>query len=282
MTKILGVSGRKQAGKSSAVNCLFGHILTQIELPDGGPLVSGFKIDRKGRLIVPAAKTPMEVYNTESDTWEPSADYSEGILDINSTEPDVYGWLSSEVHPYIKSYSFADALKEEVCIKILGLKREGVFGTDEQKNEKSHIRWEDLPIPRSIYADEKVLKAFLSKRGFLTNRQVMQFVGTKLFREMYNTCWVDETIRRIQSEGSDFALSADVRFPNEVEAIQKAGGKVIRLTRIVHPEDNDESETALDEDKYDWSKFDGVVKNDNSSIDQQHNDILELLKGWGW
>jgi len=43
-------------------------------------------------------------------------------------------------------------------------------------------------------------------------------------------------------------IVTDVRFPNEVEAIKKAGGTVIRIDRInnPHPTSNHISETALD------------------------------------
>ena len=44
-----------------------------------------------------------------------------------------------------KIYSFADALKEKVCIDVMGLSKEQCYGTDEQKNTLTGYRWENLP-----------------------------------------------------------------------------------------------------------------------------------------
>ena len=57
------------------------------------------------------------------------------------------------------------------------------------------------------------------------------------------------TLFPIRSEQSSLAIIADVRFPNEVDAIRNAGGKVIRLPesfRATHLSEN------TDEDNYDW------------------------------
>ena len=67
----------------------------------------------------------------------------------------------------------------------------------------------------------------------------------------------------------------------EVEAVQKAGGKVVRLTRQIY-EDSHSSETALDEDKYDWKNFDAVVDNSGMGIKETNNSIQKLISDWGW
>jgi hypothetical protein len=60
-------------------------------------------------------------------------------------------------------------------------------------------------------------------------------------------------------------LIPDVRFPNEVEAVKRAGGIVIRLTRDIFASSSD-SESALDQNKYDWTNFDIVLDNSNMSL----------------
>jgi hypothetical protein len=74
-------------------------------------------------------------------------------------------------------------------------------------------------------------------------------------------------------------LFTDCRFPNEVEGVQSAGGKVIRFTRNPF-EDDHHSETALDEDKFDWKKFDWVLDNKEMTISEQNEAIYNKLVEW--
>ena len=73
------------------------------------------------------------------------------------------------------------------------------------------------------------------------------------------------------------ALVGDCRFPDEVEAVQQAGGKVIRLTRSLH-EDSHVSETALDTHE----GFDAVIDNQDMTIEEQSKALLNTLGEWGW
>jgi hypothetical protein len=100
---------------------------------------------------------------------------------------------------------------------------------------------------------------------------------------MYGDIWAESTIRRIQADGSEFAVITDCRFPNEVAAIQNAGGKVVRLTRgPASSEDLHESETALDKDVYDWDNFDAILDNVNQTVNEQNIELHKLLTKWGW
>ena len=73
------------------------------------------------------------------------------------------------------------------------------------------------------------------------------------------------------------ALIADCRFPNEVEAVKNAGGLVIKLNRNLYNSSH-ESETALDEDRYDQSNFDFVIDNKDLSIEDKNELIYSFLK----
>ena len=84
-------------------------------------------------------------------------------------------------------------------------------------------------------------------------------------------------MKQIVASGTQLAIVPDVRFENEVEAIQKAGGKVIRLTRKPH-EDAHPSETALDN----YENFDAVIDNQNFDINETNIKIMEVLREWGW
>lgn len=158
-----------------------------------------------------------------------------------------------------KIYNFADPLKKDICMNILGLTYEQCYGTDEEKNQLVNCFWDNKQ---------------------LTAREVMQFVGTDIFRTMQNNVWADATIKKILTEQIPLALIADCRFPNEVSAVKEAGGIVIKLTR--NPFNSTHaSETALDFDNYDHTNFDFVLSNEHMSISEQNKAIYNFLTNQG-
>lgn len=256
--------------------------MLQIALPDGGPIISYYKIDGDGTLVIPAFAEPPMKLNIAEGKWEPSDDgTSEGHFDPLSQDQLVREFLYHNVWEHVKIYNFADDLKDTVLIGLLGLKRESVYGTNEQKNEPTHLRWEDMPIPTDIAADPKRLARQLKRTGFLTGRDCLTWIGTKVFRRMYAPVWVNAAIKRAQAENPHLAIFGDVRFPDEVEGVQATGGKVIRFTRCPHPEDRDESETALDKENFDWSKFDAVIDNENQTHLETKVAVMDKLQEWG-
>jgi len=154
-------------------------------------------------------------------------------------------------------YNFADPLKK-MCIDILGLTYEQCYGSDESKNEYVDCLWPDSG------------KA-------MTAREVMQYVGTDIFRKMQHNVWADATIRKIQDENLPLAVIADCRFPNEVQAVKNAGGLVIKLNRNLYNSTH-ESETALDENRYDQSNFDFLIDNTDLDIGEKNELIYSFLK----
>ena len=155
-----------------------------------------------------------------------------------------------------KIYNFADPLKQ-LCIDIFGLTYNQCYGTDEDKNEQVDCCWPGT--------DSK-----------MTSREVLQYVGTDVFRSMQHNVWSSATIRLIEKEQLDLALIADCRFPNEVEAVKNAGGLVVKLNRNLY-ESTHASETALDDINYDQSNFDLVIANLEGSIEEKNNIIKDFL-----
>lgn len=205
---ILGISGRKQAGKNTTANILHGMILKE------HGFVNDWSIGINGQLVIDSP---------DADGW--------GEFDITRQDEQFTQWAEHNMWPYVKIYSFADHLKW-ICIKLFDIPFECCFGTDEQKNQiQEHLLWENTST---------------NKTGPMTAREFMQFFGTDVMRKMYEPIWVNACINKIQQEQSELAIIADVRFPNEAKAIEDAGGKVVRLTREVH-EDNHSSEVALDD-----------------------------------
>lgn len=172
-----------------------------------------------------------------------------------------------------KTYSFADPLKKDICINILGLTEEQCYGSDEDKNTLTKIRWKDMPD----YDISWTWSKDYDPSGFMTARQVMQFIGTNIFRKLKNDVWSGATINKILQEKYDIAIIADCRFPNEVEAVKNAGGYVIKLTRNPYNSDH-ESEVALDDIFYSRDNFDLVIDNANLTIDEQNLEVHNFLK----
>ncbi len=247
--KILGLSGVKQSGKTTAMNFLYGY---QMRLND---VVQKFLMDDKGNLLVNAVMIDDKGEETEEV----------GILDVERRDQDFIGYASMTIWPYVKSFSFADPLKV-IAIELFGLSEDQCYGTDKDKNTTVNIKWEDIPAYQENWAT-----------GFMTAREFLQCFGTDICRTIKDTVWVDSCINRILETGTELAIVSDCRFPNEVDAVQKAGGKVIRLTRNNHP-DSHASEQALN----DFDGFDYTLDNSEMNIDETNKALLKVLREWGW
>lgn len=233
--KIVGIAGKKQSGKNTTANILHGMILKE------QGLVADCNIDGTGKLII---------LTSNSDGRE---DWGE--FDITRRDNAFVEYAEHNMWPYVKLYSFADNLKN-ICVDLFSVPPECVWGTDKQKSQlQKHLLWENMP--RAI--NSGMMKKLLSpdartshgwKEGPMTAREFMQFLGTDVMRKMYEPVWVQSCVNKMQREQSSLAIIADVRFPNEVDAIKDAGGIVVRLTRG-NRADSHPSETALDD--YDFS-----------------------------
>jgi hypothetical protein len=70
----------------------------------------------------------------------------------------------------------------------------------------------------------------------LTPRYVLQVWGTEVARRSWHDdTWIASLENKLRKTNNDIVIS-DVRFPNEIQAIKRAGGVVIRVTRGPEPE----------------------------------------------
>jgi hypothetical protein len=145
----------------------------------------------------------------------------------------------------------------------------------------------------SVDADDQDFKSSVHFCG-KTNRLLMQEFGAKM-REIWPDVWIENWKYSLNYLPNDaLVIVPDVRFVNEVKAIQDMGGIVIRLTR--NPVDSkDETETALDAV---YSRtlftmqggmelrigenanlmFDHIVDNSALSIDETNAKVLAIAK----
>jgi len=232
MTKIIGISGRKQSGKNTVANFINGEILLEKEM------ISNFELNSDGQLQIETTNSLGKV------GW--------GMLDVTRKDPEFVSYAHESIWPFIKVYHFADSLKA-LSIEFFDLPAEHVYGTDEDKNK---------PTPYNM-----------------TVREFLQFFGTDVMRKIKDTVWVDYTIKSISREQPEIAIIPDVRFPNEIDAIHKAGGVVVRLTRDIYS-DTHHCESALDIENYDWDNFDFTIKNHVGSVDDLQKELKTINHLW--
>ncbi len=251
MTKILGLSGKKASGKTTASNWIIGQQMCSVNM------VSWIKINERGQLVVPA------VVDNE---------LTEGIFDPLTNNHEAQTLLSQYVWPVVKLYSFADILKLS-CMAIFGLKPEQVNGTNDEKNAPTRFTWKMFKSFLSI----KTKKEIPSMDAPVSGRQILQIVGTDIFRKIHGDIWVEACLKQVADERPELAVITDCRFPNEVQGIQRAGGKVIRFTRSPY-QDEHVSETALDN----YDGFDYVLDNSEMSIEEQNEAMNRILSEWDY
>lgn len=275
--KILGFSGKLGSGKTSCCNWI--HVLAFVHAildENGNPFAEHARVNQEGKLI----------------TWDENKEDVEIILKPRSLE--ALNELQTYIWPFIRSLSFADGLKE-FCVNLLGLSRELVYGSQEDKNTPTHIKWEDLPevvwrdtngklSENHIEVDGEFFDTINNKQvtiatGYMTVRDVLEYVGTQWIRQVNPEGHANNLVNTINMTQSAFYVIDDVRFPNEVEAIERLGGTVIRLTRA-SPEslkNLHDSNTALDN-----YPFKHTINNVHLDMDSTFSLLMDKLIEIGW
>lgn len=67
-----------------------------------------------------------------------------------------------------------------------------------------------------------------------SGRRILQYIGTEGFRHVHDDVWSNVMIghaRKLIENGTDLVVVTDVRFISEANAIQNAGGIVVRIKR---------------------------------------------------
>tara|TARA_R110002167_G_scaffold255783_2_gene462162 strand:+ start:12762 stop:13676 length:915 start_codon:yes stop_codon:yes gene_type:complete len=273
-TRIIGFAGAKQSGKSTCSNFIHGYELS------GRNVVDNWTLTDTGRLIV---KTDVVEDGKESK--------SETFLDTSRKDEQFVEWAMFNMWPYVKKYSFADTLKE-IAITLFGLSYEQVYGDDSYKNQRiPHLKWENMPgvmTPHEWSMRQGGVAAGYTQNpeefnikleeGPMTAREFLQFLGTDVMRKIHDPVWVNRMIKDIKLEEPAIAVVDDVRFLNEIEAIQDAGGIVIGLNRC--PFESVHSSEQVVKDHQD--KFDYVIDNQELGIQETCVEVIKILERAGW
>ena len=128
--------------------------------------------------------------------------------------------LLVEKHNFSKE-SFANSVKDS-CAAVFGWDRAMIEGDTSESRA-----WREKP---DQWWSEKFGKEF-------SPRLALQLMGTEAGRDIFHPdLWVHTVMRRCENAPWNNYVIADVRFPNEINAIVKSGGKVIRVRRGEDPE----------------------------------------------
>jgi len=110
-----------------------------------------------------------------------------------------------------------------------------------------------------------------SDGSYWTTRELLQYIGTDVFRNIDNNYWINRLQRFIQLNPGNYIIT-DGRFPNEVDWVLDSGGIHIRvLGRSREETGRKEHASEISLDAY-------TFKNKNSYVFSNETDTLEELE----
>ena len=181
-------------------------------------------------------------------------------------KPDVHEWWLEERSGW-EVKKWAGKLKTIASI-LTGIPVEK-FEDQEFKKSLLGPEWgtvTDIPLNSiPVFAD-------IQFNALMSIRELLQKIGTDALRDnLHKNVWINALM--VDYNPTLNWVITDTRFPNEAEAIKKAGGIIIRIERPgVKPVNPHPSETSLEN----W-KFDHVINNDGSLTDLTKK-IKKVLK----
>lgn len=143
-----------------------------------------------------------------------------GVCGLIGAGKDTIADYLVNIHQFRRE-SFANTLKDAVA---------SVFGWDREllEGRTKHSRtWREQVDP--WWAERLNMPE-------LTPRWVLQYWGTEVVRKSFHDdTWIASLENKLRKTTDDVVIS-DCRFPNEISAIKRAGGLVIRVRRGPDPE----------------------------------------------
>ena len=207
-----------------------------------------------------------------------------GICGLIGSGKDTIADYLTNFHEFRRE-SFASTLKDAVA-NVFGWDRTMLEGrTKEAREWREQVdAWwaERLGIPH------------------LTPRWILQNWGTEVCRKgFHDDIWIASLENKLRANTDDIVVS-DCRFPNEIAAIKKAGGRVVRVVRGPDPEwyqlavsrnrgPNGNSSWALSGRKLEqlgihasetaWvgTRFDAVLDN-NGTLEDLYQQVMHLAQ----
>jgi hypothetical protein len=204
-----------------------------------------------------------------------------GVCGLIGSGKDTTADYLVNIHEFRRD-SFAATLKD-ACAAVFGWDRDMLEGRTRSSRE-----WREQP--------DEWWSARLGRT--ITPRYILQYWGTEVCRNAFHDdIWIASLENKLRKTSDDVVIS-DCRFPNEIRAIRKQGGYVIRVTRGPEPEwydlavaaNSDQHWTHGDpreelrrrgihasETAWIGTRFDRVIANDGT-LDQLYAQITDLVR----
>lgn len=132
--------------------------------------------------------------------------------------------------------------------------------------------WDDRSWKEGVVGH--ALDSTYARQRDITPRALAQWLGTEVVRNNFgNDAWVNVWKQRWHDTGQPRTVVSDVRFQNEVDAIHKLGGIVIRVTRGPYTgrlffHENERTDTVHDSERTGELRFvDHHITNDGTIQD---------------
>lgn len=216
----------------------------------------------------------------------------------------VFASIDGVVHPvnllgssFSDIFSFATKVKS-ISVDVLDLDSDGVFGSEKGKNMSTKYNWDSLPIWirwinstnrclvsidngehfqfGDINNEDSLFNLCINKRllpsnlrtGAMSNREVMQIIGTDVFRKFFDeNIWVNSTMKEIIKSDYELCLIDDMRFNSEARAVLANDGYIIILKRNGDTADIHESEKGITDSS--------ILDHENVFHIYPHEDIMD-------
>ena len=158
-----------------------------------------------------------------------------------------------------KKFAFADALKDAVASIFVWPR--GLLEGD--SNASRAFR-------------ERVDPWWSNKLGYeVTPRLILQKMGSEACRDnIADNIWIAALEKRIQ--GYQDVVISDTRFPNEIDFIRSAGGKIIRVKRGNDPSPEELSKMHISETA--WNNYiPDIIIHNEGTVDELKENIKNIL-----
>lgn len=253
MKNLIIIGGRKQSGKTTAAAAIYGYYLTS------KGVIPNCHFDDNGKMSI--------VYNKKTN---------EGIyFDIDDNSPEMVSFKEKNVWTHVKHVGFADILKNSVC-DLFSIPRELAYGTNDQKNSLTHIKWKDIKdfLPEYKKTRENYAKEFLSIR------ELLEIFGTDVCRKFDDNCHIKSGYASLLESNPDIGIICDMRFDNEFEyfdQIKKNSKFEIFFIKLKREAFKSEALSEQGLPGIDEGRFDLVVDNRNISVIEKNEIIIDYL-----
>ena len=195
-----------------------------------------------------------------------------GVCGLIGSGKDTIADYLVNIHGYRRD-SFAATLKDAVSA-VFGWDRDMLEGRSRHSRE-----WREQP---DVWWSERLGRT-------ITPRLMLQLWGTEVCRQgFHDDVWIASLENKLRSAQDDVVIS-DCRFPNEIDAIRRQGGIVVRVVRGADPEWFGAARTHLKNggplpqtiphaSEWAWAgtDFDRVIDN-NATLDDLYGQVSDLL-----